>query len=111
MATRKLGGGRILGSGKSLAPPAPAHQRTNSLLTPSESSVSVASDNDVGSGNGISPLGTSPIPDLQDITSRVNLDRGAPAAAATGKLVCPICNEEMVSNTAPVNESTLTCCR
>lgn len=94
MASRKLGGGRILGSGKGLAPPvAPSHRRTNSLLSPSESSVN--------SDNSASPLTTSPLPELtQDLTSIVSLNQnngGSAVAAATSKLVCPICNEEMVS--------------
>jgi hypothetical protein len=58
MSGRKLGGGRILGSGKSLAPPAPpAHQRKASdLISPAESVIS-------SSLSSVSPLATSPLPD------------------------------------------------
>lgn len=91
MATRKLGGGRILGSGRSLAPPAaPAHQRDSSPLSFTESTVS-------GSSEHSTPLTTSPLPDnVQDLSSRVSLDHGGSAVTASPKLVCPICNEEMV---------------
>lgn len=95
MSGRKLGGGRILGSGKSLAPPAPpAHQRTASLLSPSESTLSL--DSQISA----SPLATSPLAEnIQDLSSRVSLENGGPSAvaAASSKLLCPICNEEMVS--------------
>ena len=90
MSGRKLGGGRILGSGKGLAPP--AHQRISSLGSPSESTVSVSSREDA------SPLATSPLNDSQDLGSRVQLENGGPVVSAvSSKLVCPICNEEMVS--------------
>lgn len=97
MSGRKLGGGRILGSGKGLAPPGPsAHQRIGSLVSPSESTVSLSSREGT-----LSPLATSPLllPDAgQDLSSRVSLDNGGSSAvtAASSKLVCPICNEEMV---------------
>lgn len=94
MAARKLGGGRILGNGKSLAPPsAAAHNRSSSLLSIGESVVSV--DSSVGT-----PRGTSPQPDARNgLGERVSLEsrRGGHAVnAASSKLVCPICNEEMV---------------
>ncbi|RDW69296.1 hypothetical protein BP6252_08316 [Coleophoma cylindrospora] len=95
MSARRLGGGRILGSGKSLAPPAPpAHQRSSSLVSPSESTLSLESH------TSVSPLATSPLPDnIQDLASRVSLENGAvgAVAAASSKLVCPICNEEMMT--------------
>ena len=94
MTGRKLGGGRILGSGKSLAPPAPPahHQRNSSLISPSESTLSLNSSHS-------SPLATSPFPENnQDLSSRVSLENGGPSTvtAAGSKLTCPICNEEMV---------------
>lgn len=96
MSGRKLGGGRILGSGRSLAPPAPpAHQRTSSLISPSESTLSLDSQ------ASASPLATSPTPDnSQDLSSRVSLENGGASAvaAASSKLLCPICNEEMVGS-------------
>jgi hypothetical protein len=94
MPGRKLGGGRVLGSGKGLGPPAPlAHQRTNDLISPSESTHSLSSRDSTAS-----PLATSPLPDAsQDLSSRVSLENGGSAVtAASSKLVCPICNEEMV---------------
>lgn len=96
MSGRKLGGGRILGSGKGLAPPKPAHHRMSSLGTPSESTVSQSSREG-------SPLATSPLAEVdlgQDLGSRVNLmENGGPVVTAgNSKLVCPICNEEMVGS-------------
>ncbi|KAF2762214.1 hypothetical protein EJ05DRAFT_200785 [Pseudovirgaria hyperparasitica] len=91
--TRALGGGRILGSGKSLSPavspiPPNHHKRNASLLSPSESSLSLSSQ------TSISPTPTF----AQDITSNVSLENPnhAAAAAASSRLVCPICNEDMV---------------
>lgn len=110
MSGRKLGGGRILGSGKSLAPPAPpAHQRTSSLISPSESTVSLSSRD-----SNISPLATSPLPEnSQDLSSRVSLENGGPSAATAGgtKLVCPICNEEMVGSSRRIQQWLLTSSR
>jgi len=94
MSGRKLGGGRILGSGRGLAPPAPpAHQRrTSDLISPSESTLSLSSRDSSG-------LATSPLPDAsQDLRAAVSLKNGGPVTAASSKLVCPICNEEMVSS-------------
>ena len=91
MSGRKIGGGRILGSGKSLAPPAPP--RSSSLVSPSESTVSLPSSRD----STASPLGTSPLPESrEDLISRVSLENGGGITAASSKLVCPICAEEMV---------------
>ncbi|CZT09456.1 probable vacuolar segregation protein pep7 [Rhynchosporium graminicola] len=94
MSGRKLGGGRILGSGKSLAPPAPpAHQRTSSLISsPAASTVS--------SGDSTaSPLATSPFPESnQDLKSIVSLQNGGPSTTSgSSRLLCPICNEEMMT--------------
>lgn len=99
MASRKLGGGRVLGSGRSLSssvisfPP-----RNSSLLSPSASSISV------DSSTSISQQSTA----AQDFSSRVSLDQSdesnlAVAVAAAGTtLVCPICNEEMVKSPQPL---------
>ncbi|KAH8678877.1 FYVE zinc finger-domain-containing protein [Tricladium varicosporioides] len=97
MSGRKLGGGRILGSGKGLAPPAPPAQqrRTSGVISPSTSTISLSSRE-----SAISPLATSPIPDTsQDLISRASLENGGPSTvtAASSKLVCPICNEEMMT--------------
>ncbi|KAL1305478.1 hypothetical protein AAFC00_002354 [Neodothiora populina] len=96
MASRRsLGGGRILGSGKSLSPSMAVatagnvHTRNTSLLSPSESSVSLSSQ-----------TSTTPISsETEDLASRVALDDHGPSAAASAssRLMCPICNEEMVT--------------
>lgn len=98
-ARRSLGGGRVLGTGKNLAPPTPPTAsplrkapilRSPNLLSPSESSVSLSSQ-----------TSSTPISiENEDITSRVALDDGSAqaAAAASTKMVCPICNEEMVGS-------------
>lgn len=94
MSGRKLGGGRILGSGKSLAPPAPpAHSRAVDLSSPAASTVSLSSKDSTAS-----PLATSPLPDnSRDLSSVVSLQNGGPSiSAASTKLLCPICSEEMV---------------
>ncbi|OHW95885.1 FYVE zinc finger protein [Colletotrichum incanum] len=95
MSGRKLGGGRILGSGKGLAPPAPpavqGHRRTPSPFAPSESTLSLNS-------SSASPPVSSPLPDFaQDLTSNISVGGPSRTAAASSKLVCPICEEEMVS--------------
>ena len=84
----------MLGSGKSLAPPpppAPSKQPVNNigLLSPSESSVSLNSQ------ASSAPLSLQ----NEDITSQVAVDghgSAQAAAAASSRMVCPICNEEMV---------------
>ena len=102
MSKRILGGGRVLGSGRNLGPPAPPAKPTSPsplpthVLSPSASTVSLNTSE--------SEASTPPSSDPQDIASRVSLDHGAPvlslaAAAATDRLVCPICNEEMVGHT------------
>ncbi|KAL8780531.1 MAG: hypothetical protein Q9213_006427 [Squamulea squamosa] len=90
MAARTLGGGRVLGSGKNLSPAAAAlPPRSTSLQSPSASSISVNSS-----------ISTSTDP--QDLSARVSFDQGddnngVAAASARSTLVCPICNEEMVT--------------
>ncbi|CAN9190374.1 unnamed protein product [Alternaria alternata] len=96
---RSLGGGRVLGSGRNLSPAAPppqptatapAHRRNASLLSPSESSVSLSSQ------TSISPASTHET--REDISSKVLIGPTENAAAsASSRLVCPICNEEMVT--------------
>lgn len=99
MSGRKLGGGRILGSGKSLAPAPPAHQRkTSDVISPAESVIS-------SSQSSASPLATSPLPDNnRDLSSVVSLQNGGTSSvtAASTKLLCPICNEEMVGFFVPM---------
>lgn len=91
MASRKLGGGRILGSGRSLSPAAAAiPTRSAALLSPSASSVSVNSSTSTSQQSIIA----------QDLGSRISLEQSeendVAVAAASSRLVCPICNEEMV---------------
>lgn len=111
MSKRTLGGGRVLGSGRSLGPASPAiptisdaSSTTASLakpptslpdhvLSPSNSSISLAE-----SASGTSTPTSS---DPQDITSRISLDHGPPTLPlvppAGDRLACPICNEDMVT--------------
>lgn len=89
MSARKLGGGRILGNGKNLSPAAAAlPPRTTSLQSPSASSISVNSS-------------VSTSTDPQDLTSRISFDQAVengPSVNSTAPaLVCPICNEDMVT--------------
>lgn len=103
---RSLGGGRILGTGRSLSPavpppsqatPPPQHKRNASLLSPAPSE---SSRSEQGSADS-----SATTIEAQDLTSRVSLGREEPitggqaaaAAAATSRLVCPICNDEMVT--------------
>ncbi|KAG5937004.1 hypothetical protein E4U53_000097 [Claviceps sorghi] len=93
MSGRTLGGGRILGSGKGLAPPTPrTAPRSVSPLPPSESAVSIGSVS-------LSPPVSGSLPDLgQDIGSSISLGtQGKKHAASSTALVCPICSEEMVT--------------
>ena len=81
----------MLGSGRSLSPNAAAFPpRNSSLLSPSGSSLSV------NSSTSTSQQST----DAQDLSSRVSLEQNeennVAAATASTRLVCPICNEEMV---------------
>lgn len=94
MASRRsLGGGRVLGSGKSLSPAVaanarPQHTRNTSFLSPSASSVSLDSQ------TSTTPLSS----EAEDLSSRVALNNGPSAAAsASSRLMCPICNEEMLT--------------
>lgn len=91
MSARKLGGGRVLGSGKNLAPVPAYPARNSSLLSPSGSTLSVSS----------SASTSQPSTDVLDISSRISLDHSenenAAVAAASSRLACPICNEEMVN--------------
>ena len=94
MSRRTLGGGRVLGSGKSLSPAVPPAQKPhahNLYLSPSASTLSL--------GSGVS---TPPSSESQDLTSRISVDHvdtslASAAAAADAKMVCPICNEQMVT--------------
>ena len=98
MSGRKLGGGRVLGSGRSLSPAvSPLPKQNQALLSPSPSSVSVESS--------ASTSHTSH--DNHDITSRISLGADgaqtpAVVAAASSKLACPICSEQMVSGVNPL---------
>lgn len=97
MSKRTLGGGRVIGSGRSLGPatpqnipkspsPLPAH-----VVSPSASTLSLQS------GSGTS---TPPSAESQDLISRISVDHGdlnLSAATASDRLSCPICNEEMVT--------------
>ena len=80
----------MLGSGRNLAPAPRYPARNFSLLSPSESTLSVSSS------ASTSQLST----DAQDISSRISLEQSeadhAATATASARLACPICNEAMV---------------
>jgi hypothetical protein len=85
MSSGRTLGRRVLGAAKTQTlspeppPNRPQHSRNVSLLSPSESSIS-------------SQPSTPP---TQDLAANVSLGQAA-AASASSRLVCPICNEEMV---------------
>ena len=97
MTGRKLGGGRILGSGKGLAPSgaraesSPSLPRVGSPVPPSETS------GDLNSISG-SPAPSASLPDLsQDLATNISVGHQASSSkSGSQKLMCPICNEEMV---------------
>ncbi|KAK1758754.1 vacuolar segregation protein pep7 [Echria macrotheca] len=99
MSGRKLGGGRVLGSGKGLAPPSPAvpsPRAQSPMPPPSESSTVSHSRN--STQNSVSPLSSSPLPDFsQDLASNVSLAGPSQSSSTNGKLICPICEEEMMT--------------
>lgn len=120
MSGRKLGGGRVLGSGKGLAPPRPnsSQSSTSPSYTPSPlalhdpnlraSSPFAGSDysNTTVSNFRPSPANSttispssSPLPDLpQDLlVSNISLAGPSNGTPTNNKLVCPICEEEMVT--------------
>lgn len=117
MASRKLGGGRVLGSGKGLQPPpppptaaaaSPSVQRATSYYAQSDSTASMGSIGDsLASPASGSPGSMSPLPDFpQDLTSRVSLAGPSAGASNGSKLVCPICEEEMVCAVAQISKTT-----
>ncbi|EGR52367.1 uncharacterized protein TRIREDRAFT_21288 [Trichoderma reesei QM6a] len=76
MSGRRLGGGRILGSGKGLGPTPPPVARSSSPFAPSESTVSVAS-------SSISPPASGSLADLtQDIGSSISVGTQPKGSAA-----------------------------
>lgn len=106
MSRRTLGGGRILGSGKGLTPGNPSSTTPKSpsplpthVLSPSASTLSLDSSNN----DSITPPSTDQ--DTLDLASRISIDQHGPsnlsnnmaAATAADRMVCPICNEEMVT--------------
>lgn len=97
MSSRKLGGGRVLGSGKGLTPlPSPAAARATSPNPPSESTVSLGS-------SPLSPPTSGSWPgDLpQDLGSSISVGAQSKGGPSDGTaLVCPICSEEMVRDLA-----------
>ncbi|KAF3766701.1 hypothetical protein M406DRAFT_355333, partial [Cryphonectria parasitica EP155] len=98
MSGRKLGGGRVLGSGKGLAPPQQQARtpRATSPYAPSDSSSVSQYSN---SRDSFSPPSSSPVPDFgpQDLASRISIGGPSNGDASSTKLVCPICEEEMLT--------------
>src|SRR5690348_6166141 len=103
MSGRKLGGGRVLGSGKGLAAPSPSSPAPSSsprgrspFPTPDSRPVPIHSNSTQTSSS--SPL-PSPLTDYgQDLASNVNLAGPSHNATPDGALVCPICEEYMVGD-------------
>lgn len=85
-----------MGSGRGLAPPvlyAPRRETAMSPSAPSDSTLSIGSP-----AASISPSASSPLPDFaQDLTSNVSLAGPSDIGNASSRLVCPICNEEMLT--------------
>ncbi|KAL2020636.1 hypothetical protein VTK56DRAFT_8126 [Thermocarpiscus australiensis] len=97
MSARRLGGGRILGSGKGLAPaPPPQAPRAASPFAPSDSST-ISLHSRHSTPNSLSPPLSSPLPDFQNLASNVSLAGPSNGSTLGNKLVCPICEEEMVT--------------
>jgi rabenosyn-5 len=101
MSGRKLGGGRVLGSGKGLAAPSPVPSASASprgrspFPTPNSRPLPIHSSNST-SNSASSPL-PSPLTDYgQDLASNVNLAGPSHDATPNGVLVCPICEDHMV---------------
>ncbi|KAI0007672.1 FYVE zinc finger protein [Xylariaceae sp. FL0662B] len=99
MSGRKLGGGRILGNGKGLAPPAPpAVKHRERAASPSAPSIDSTLSNGSPAESSISPGTSSPLPGFaQDLTSNISLGGPSNGGHAGSKLVCPICDEEMLT--------------
>lgn len=106
MSGRKLGGGRIIGSGKGLAPPQPytPQGHTGQTRAPRASSPYAPSDSSSlsqysNSQNSISPPSSSALPDFgpQDLASRISIGGPSNGDAASARLVCPICDDEMLT--------------
>ncbi|KAH8879211.1 hypothetical protein GQ53DRAFT_756173 [Thozetella sp. PMI_491] len=98
MSSRKLGGGRILGNGKGLAPPSPSRvPRASSPFAPSDAGSTASAHSRNSTPLSISPPSSSPLPDFpQDLAANVSL-AGPSNGAAPGELLCPICGEEMIT--------------
>jgi rabenosyn-5 len=94
MSGRRLGGGRILGSGKGLAPAASSAVsfRVGSPFAASEATPSLNN-----SSLGSSPASGQPPTSSHDLISKISLEEpsGNSKTEPSG-LLCPICNEEMV---------------
>jgi rabenosyn-5 len=117
MSRRTIGGGRVLGSGAGLssAAPAPSPATTSTaskqptthvpshIASPSSSSLSLSSTTTPTPTGGSSTPPSAATADPQDIASRISLDHGTASgrarafSGATDRLVCPICNEEMMT--------------
>ena len=98
MSGRKLGGGRILGTGKGLAPPSPTQTpRAASPFAASESStVSFRSRNSTPSS--LSPPSSGPHRDFnQDLATHVSIAGTHDGTPTDNRLLCPICDEEMLT--------------
>lgn len=96
MTGRKLGGGRILGSGKGLA--ASASQGGSDSSLPTVGSPVPPSDASADLNSVSGSAAPSSLPDVsQDLATNISVGRqGSSSKSGSQKLLCPICNEEMV---------------
>lgn len=94
MTGRKLGGGRILGSGKGLAGSA----KTDSSSLPMIGSPVPPSDASADFSSVAGSAAPSSLPNVsQDLATNISVGRqGSSSKSGSQKLLCPICNEEMV---------------
>ncbi|KAG4217912.1 hypothetical protein PC116_g33608, partial [Phytophthora cactorum] len=97
MSGRRLGGGRILGSGKGLAPPAPPaiqRERAASPSAPSDSTLSIGSP-----ATSISPGTPSPLARFaQDVTSNISLGGPSTGSQSGSKLELPEFEQDEVKS-------------
>ncbi|KPI40641.1 Vacuolar segregation protein PEP7 [Cyphellophora attinorum] len=102
MSRRTIGGGRVLGSGKGISSAASASQSKSPLNVPNHVVSPAASSLSLDSPAPTAGSSTPPSNESQDATSRLSIEHGprdlsVAATAAGDRLVCPICNEEMMT--------------
>ena len=102
MSRRTIGGGRVLGNGQGISPAATASPSKPVSSVPTHVVSPAASSLSLDSASPTAGSSTPPSAESHDIASRISIDHGtrdlsAAAAVAGDRLVCPICNEEMMT--------------